>query len=109
LPTFGGTQPPDGQSLQRDNKRKSSVIANLNPDRNLQRLLDFGTSLKELIGQDPPPTLDDGTPVCLSYFLRNSCWSTCSRAASHKTLTPTERAKLETYLKAQVAKLRAKP
>jgi hypothetical protein len=109
LPTFGGTQPPDGQSLQRDTKRKSSVIANLNPDRNLQRLLDFGTSLKELIGQDPPPTLDDGTPVCLSYFLRNSCWSTCSRAASHKTLTPTERAKLETYLKAQVAKLRAKP
>ena len=109
LPTIGVTQSPDGQSVQRNNKRKTSVIANLNPDRGLQRLLDFGPLPKELIGKDPPPTLDDGTPVFLSYFLWNSCWSTCSHVASHKTLTPAERAKSETYLKVQVAKFWAKP
>jgi len=88
-------------------RAKGSFQANLNPDRSLQQLLDYGTSLKSLIGNDPPPTLDDGSPVCLSYYLRNGCWSNCRRANTHnRTLSAAEKAKLETYLRQRVATLR---
>jgi hypothetical protein len=92
---------------QTSGKRKGTFQANLNPDRALQRLLDFGTAIKDLIGSDPPPTLDDGSPICLSYYLRNGCWSNCRRASTHnRTLSPTEAAKLESYVQHQVTKLR---
>jgi hypothetical protein len=69
LPTIGVTQSPDGQSVQRNNKRKTSVIANLNPDRGLQRLLDFGPLPKELIGKDPPPNTRRWHSCLLILFL----------------------------------------
>jgi len=88
-------------------QRKSSVVANLQPDKDMQRLLDYGMTVKDLMGTDPPPTLTDGSQICLSFHLRNSCWSNCKRAASHHPLSATERQQFETYVKTQVAKLRS--
>jgi hypothetical protein len=84
------------------NNRKGSFQANLNPDKALQQLIDYGTTIKSLIGPDPPPTLDEGSLICLSYYVRNGCWSNCKRANTHnRVLTSTEKAKLESYIQHQ--------
>jgi hypothetical protein len=65
--------------------------------------------IKDLIGTDPPPILDDGSPICLSFYLRNGCWSNCRHANTHNcTLSPTEKAKLELYVQHQAEKLLCK-
>ncbi|MFN9981168.1 MAG: hypothetical protein ACK53Y_14680, partial [bacterium] len=59
----GGT-PTTGQS----NRTKGTFQANLTPNHTLHRLIDPGTKLHKLIGSDPPPALDNGMPICLSYY-----------------------------------------
>jgi len=37
--------------------------------------------------------------MCLSYLVRNTCWTNCRRAASHRAnLTPQEQQRLEQYI-----------
>ena len=95
VPTSTGTHTPNAK------------IINLTPDLALQRLIAPGTKLKDLMGSEPPPLLDDNTQICLSFHLMNSCWSNCRRGQGHsKPLSPTERARLEHYVRSQMAKLR---
>jgi hypothetical protein len=107
----GLTQPtlisnPSTSNQSQTNKRKGTFQANLHPDRALQQLLGFGTTIKDLIANDTPPTLDDGSPICLSYYIRNGCWSNCRRANTHnRELSATEKAKLESFVRHQANKL----
>ncbi len=71
--------------------------------------LPAGVKLKDLIGSDPPPAMDNGTQICLSYFCTAGCWSNCGRIQSHgKTLNQQEKARLVTYLQAQAQKIQAR-
>jgi hypothetical protein len=91
------------------NRTRGTFQVNLNPDPALHRLIGPGVKLKELIGSDPPPTLDNGEQICLSYYCTPGCWSNCSRLASHaKTFNAGERSRLETYITTQMQKLRVK-
>ncbi len=92
VPSLTGTRTPNAK------------IVNLAPDLALQRLIAPGTKLKDLMGSTPPPLLDDNTQICLlpSYELL-----LVRRGPGHnKPLSPTERARLEHYLRSQMAKLR---
>jgi hypothetical protein len=103
------TQISISMGVQSHDKRKGSFQANLTPDRALQQLIPYGTTIKDLMGTDPPPTPNDSSPICLSYYIRNGCWSTCKRAHTHnRILSPVEKAKLESYVQHQSNKLRQK-
>jgi hypothetical protein len=83
---------------------------NLAPDITLHQLLPTGVKLRDLIGSDPPPNMDSGIPICLSYHCTAGCWSNCGRAASHgKTLSAQEKTRLVSYLQAQTRKIQARP
>ena len=93
----------------RTRQGQGSFIANLNPDRDLQILVDYGTKIQDLIGRDPPPLLNDGTPVCLAYYVRTGCWTNCKHANSHgRQLTSDEKTRITAYIQAQTQKLRAR-
>jgi hypothetical protein len=84
---------------------RGTFQANLTPDSMLQSLVPANYKLKDLIGTDTPPLMDDGTPICLSFHLRQGCWSTCKRAATHaKQLSNAEKQKLANFALAQLAK-----
>jgi len=86
---------------------KGTYLVNLNPDRDIQNLVDYGTKLTTLVNQAPPPTMDSGQQMCLSYFVRGGCWTTCKRSSTHaRQLTPTEKQRLMTYLREQMQKIR---
>jgi len=81
---------------------RGSVVVNLTPNATLQTLLPPTIRIKDLIGQTSPPQLDSGGEMCLSYLIRNSCWSNCRRAAQHRAnLTAAELQRLEQYLETQ--------
>jgi hypothetical protein len=78
------------------------VVVNLTPNATLQTLLPPTIRIKDLIGQTSPPQLDSGGEMCLSYLIRNSCWSNCRRAAQHRAdLTAAELQRLEQYIETQ--------
>jgi hypothetical protein len=99
-----GTQPTHNQ-----NQRRGSYIANLTPDTALQSVIPPGIKIKDLMGADratPPPLLDNGSQVCLSFLTRQGCWSTCRRANTHATqLNPNERQRVITYLRTQLQQM----
>jgi hypothetical protein len=100
---------PTGTTTDSGTKR-GTYVANLAQDAALAQLVTPGIKLKDLIGSDPPPTLDNGTPVCLSFLVRQGCWSSCKRAASHsKPLSAAERSRVTTYLTTQMQKLARGP
>jgi len=106
--TGSGTRGTGG-GTPTSNRTRGTFQVNLNPDPTLHRLIGPGVKLKELIGADPPPTLENGEQICLSYYCTPGCWSNCSRLASHaKTFNVGERSRFETYLTTQMQKLRAK-
>jgi hypothetical protein len=83
---------------------------NLTPDVTLHQLLPTGVKLHDLIGSDPPPNMDSGIPICLSYHCTAGCWSNCGRAASHgKALSAQEKTRLVSYIQAQTEKIQARP
>ncbi|MFN9982614.1 MAG: hypothetical protein ACK53Y_21985, partial [bacterium] len=74
---------------------KGTYLVNLTPDRDIQNLVDYGTKLTTLVNQAPPPSMDSGQQMCLSYFVRGGCWTTCKRSSTHaRQLTPTEKQRL---------------
>ncbi len=95
-------------SISTPPQRRNTHVVNLAPDASLVNLIPPGMQIKDIIAQDPPPLLDDGSQVCLAFLLRQGCWSSCRRAAAHThTLTPTEHARLTTYLTNQARRLRS--
>jgi hypothetical protein len=105
--TLSGLTTPSTLPTAGAGKTRGTYVANLTQDAALTQLVDPGIKLKDLIGSDPPPTLDNGTPVCLSFLVHQGCWSSCKRASSHsKQLTASERNRIATYLTTQTQKLR---
>jgi len=97
-----------GSGTNTNTRTKGSHFANVAADTSLVQLVPQGVRIRDLMGNDPPPTLDNGQQVCLSFMLRGGCWSTCKRAASHThTLNAAEKARLKTYLTTQAQKLNA--
>jgi hypothetical protein len=70
---------------------RGSAVFKLNPNTTLQQLLPMNIKLKDLIGTLTPPSFEAGSKMCLSYLVRNTCWTNCRRAAGHRAnLTPQE-------------------
>jgi hypothetical protein len=81
---------------------RGSAVFNLTLNATLQQLLPTNIKLKDLIGTLMPPSFESGGEMCLSYLVRNTCWTNCRRAAGHRgTLTPQEQQRLEQYITAQ--------
>jgi hypothetical protein len=88
-------------------RQRGSHVTNLAPDPALTQLVEPGIKIRDLIGSDPPPLLDNGQQVCLSHLLWQGCWSNCRRASAHgHTLTPAEKTRIAAYLTMQTQKLR---
>jgi hypothetical protein len=80
-------------------------MANLTPDSMLQSIAPSNIWLRDLMGQDAPPLSDDNQPLCLSFHIRQGCWSTCKQVQTHtKALTVSEKQRIAQYLLAQMAK-----
>lgn len=78
-----------------------SRILNPNMNQNVAKLLPSGIAIKTFIGQDLPPNNDRGSPMCLSFHLREGCWSNCRRIADHRPQSTGERTRLTTFLRAK--------
>jgi hypothetical protein len=84
---------------------RGTFQANLTPDSTLQALVPANLQIKDLIGTDTPPLTDDNHPICLAFHLRQGCWSTCKRVATHtKGLSNNEKQRLANFALAQLAK-----
>jgi hypothetical protein len=87
------------QTLPPPTPARGSVVMNQHPIATVQALIPHTLKLKDLIGNSPPPKLDDGGEMCLSFLTRNTCWSNCKRAAHHRSnLTSLEQQRLENYI-----------
>ncbi len=61
----------------------------------------------EVMGDGNPPPIpknNRGQELCLSWYLKGSCYTTCLRKASHEKLNPTEEKRLVDFLKRGIAK-----
>jgi hypothetical protein len=95
-----------GEGDESKNNKRGSFYAYLTPDPALVQLVASDLKIQDLIGTVPPPQLD-GPQVCLSYLVRQGCWSMCGRAHTHgKTLNAAERARVINYLRTQVQRVR---
>jgi hypothetical protein len=104
--TVSGLSTPSGltSAVMRS---KGSWIANLHPISALETIVPSDIKLKDLIGSDPPPLLDNGSRLCLSYHIRRGCWSTCWRVSTHgSTLSFAEIERTKAYLTTQLRKMR---
>jgi hypothetical protein len=96
-----------GEGDESKNNKKGSFYANLTPDPALVQLVPSDLKIRDLIGTVPPPQLDNSAQVCLSYLVRQGCWSTCQRAHTHgKTLNAAEKSRVINYLHTQVQRVR---
>lgn len=81
----------------------ATPVTNLHSDRTLVAQFERGNmALRQLSSHAnarPLPTADgSATQLCLAYCLRGNCSSTCSRSATHRDLTATERAGIVSLL-----------
>jgi hypothetical protein len=84
---------------------RGSFQANLTPAATLLQLVPGNVRLRDLMTNATAPTMEDDTPICLSYHLRSGCWSNCARLASHKVLSAAEKQRLANFALAQVPKV----
>jgi hypothetical protein len=88
--------------------RSGTFVLNTTVDPSLQGLLPAGVKIDDLVGSDPVPSGDDGTPIRLSYHIRGGCFSNFGQKDDHaKTLSAAEKQKLSNWMVDQTAKLRA--
>jgi hypothetical protein len=87
----------------------ANFIRNFNVDNELRSLLPPGIKILELLGNDPVPTGEDNSPICLSFHIKGGCYNNCRRKSNHaKTLSATEKQKLANWIMDQTAKLKAR-
>jgi len=87
---------------------RGARIVNLAPIPNIVNLVPSDAKLRDLIGTSPPPKFNNGQDMCLSFLLRNGCWSNCRRAPQHtSTLTSNEQLRLQQYLAQRLAASRS--
>jgi len=85
---------------------RGSYITNLQPNATITAQDKPNIKLKDIISNAPPPKMDDGNELCLSYHLRGGCWSNCRRASTHaQTLSNPEVQRLTQYLTRRFATL----
>jgi hypothetical protein len=81
---------------------RGAAVINTHPNAQLQALLPGNIKLKDLISNVPPPHFDSGGKMCISYLLRNMCWTNCKRAGGHRAaLTLSEHQRLVDYVTTQ--------
>jgi hypothetical protein len=84
---------------------RGTFQANLTPDSTLQALVPTNICLKDLIGLETPPQTDDNQPICLSFHMKQGCWSNCKRIATHaRQLSNAEKQRVANFALAQMAK-----
>ncbi len=44
---------------------------------------------------------DDGAPMCLSYHLRDGCWTNCKRLHDHRLQSDGEKTRLHAFLRSR--------
>jgi len=104
--TVSGFSTPSGLTSA-VTRSKGSWIANLQPISALETIVPLDIKVKDLIGSDPPPLLDNGSQICLSYHIRRGCWSTCRHVSTHgSTLSTAEIEQTKAYLTTQLRKMR---
>jgi hypothetical protein len=87
---------------------RGSRIVNLDPIAAITSLVPSTAKLKDLIGTSNPPKHDNGTDMCLSFLLRQGCWSNCKRANQHTSvLSANEQRRLQEYLQQRLPTLTA--
>ncbi len=80
-------------------KKTSTLVVNETPDPHLLTLIPFNRRIKDLISNTPPPNMDSGTPICLSFHAKGGCYSNCCRKANHThVLNMAEKQRLENYI-----------
>jgi hypothetical protein len=84
--------------------------ANLHPDSTSKALAPPSVKLRDIIGLDALPTMDDGTPICLSFHLHQGCWSNCKWVCNHSSsLAPSEKQCLANFVTSKVVALKLAP
>jgi hypothetical protein len=76
-------------------------VVNPSPEPALARLLPAGIAIKAFIGDNPPPNNDEGAPMCLSYHLRDGCWTNCKRLQDHRLQSDGEKTRLHAFLRSR--------
>ena len=64
----------------------------------------------EVMGDGQPPQIpknNKGQEMCLSWYLKGNCYSTCQRKDSHAKLNPAEEKRLSDFIKRGLAKQQA--
>lgn len=91
-------------ALTRATAPRGTFQSNLTPDSTLQSLVPGNIRLKDLIGTADPPLSDNNQPICLSFHLRQGCWSNCKRLSTHlKPLSNAEKQRVANFALAQMA------
>jgi hypothetical protein len=86
--------------------RKNTLIVNEHPDSHLLTLIPFNKKNRDIMGNTPPPTADDGQPICLAFHTKGGCYSNFRHRANHShTLTHAEKERLENYIVDRLEKL----
>jgi hypothetical protein len=110
--SLSSSNPSDGSTVsgltaptlptQLTGQSRGMAVINLQPNTALQALLPSNIKIKDLIGSTSPPEFDSGGEMCLSFLVRNQCWSNCKRASQHRAaLNNVEQTRLEAYINTQ--------
>jgi hypothetical protein len=87
-----------------------TIVPNPTIDLAIQRLVPFNMKIKDLMGTAPPPTMEDSTPMCLSYHVNCGCFSNCRRKNNHdRTLSPLDQTRLANYIADRLAQMAPAP
>jgi hypothetical protein len=88
-------------------RTQNTAVHNPTPDATVQALIPTNVRIKDLVGTDPVPRNEAGTPMCLSYHVRGICFSNCRRKADHeRPLSTKDKTTLSNWLVDQLAKQR---
>lgn len=59
---------------------------------------------RQILRDHPPPANDEGREMCVAWWTRSACYSTCGRRGTHRGFTsPGERTRLLTYVRERLA------